>query len=315
MDVSGCGITQLENNVSLWSVLGATLNDPWSLAAAASKFFIYVFSFLSVGLLLAKFALPTIDGTKESKGNGRIVVLVALIAIAATMVRVLVQAGRLMDDGFSGMLDLEIIAISLEGPLGQSSYVRITGLLLIILAACVPQIRFLATIAGAFLVTGSFALIGHAMHEPQVILSLLLIFHLLAVSYWWGALLPLHNISGKDADLRNAAGQAETFGRQASVIVPLLILAGGLFYFFLTGNLITLLTTHYGNMVLIKIGAVAIVLAFAALNKLRFVPALAANMPDAALNFRRSLKVEAVFFLCVFAATALLTTSFVVPIK
>lgn len=304
----------MENIVSVSSNLSAILFDQWRLLAVAAKFVIYMSSFLAVGLMIFQLSFSNAEEYSNIKFRN-VVVGAVIVAMTATFFRVLVQAGRLMDDGFAGMLDPEIIAISLEGPLGHSTYARITGLLLILLAAYARKIRTPAAIAGALLVATSFALTGHATREPQAILSLLVIFHLLAVSYWWGALLPLHRMSGPNADLRHAAVQAEAFGKQATIVVPLLILVGGLFYFFLTGNLITLLTTNYGNMVLIKIVLVAIVLAFAALNKLRFVPALASNAPNAAINFRRSLKAEAVVFLCVFAATALLTTSFVVPTK
>lgn len=302
----------MENIVSVSSILSAILFDQWRLLAVAAKFFIYVSSFLAVGLMVFQLFL----GNAEECANinpRNVVVGAVIVATIATIFRVLVQAGRLMDDGFAGMLDPEIIAISLEGPLGQSTYARLAGLGFILISAAVATGRTATTVGGALLVAGSFALTGHAMREPQLLLTLLVSFHLLAVSYWWGALLPLYRMAEPSADLRHAAKQAEIFGKRATIVVPLLIIAGGLFYFFVTGNLFTLLNTSYGNMVLVKIGIVAIVLAFAALNKLRLVPDLAENVPNAASRFRRSLKVEALVFLCVFAATALLTTSFVVP--
>lgn len=80
------------------------------------------------------------------------------------------------------------------------------------------------------------------------------------------------------------------------------------------GSFTALFTTNYGLVLLINLALVAVVLGFAALTKLRFVPALESDLPKAKERFRASLKFEALAFLFVFAFTAALTTSFTVPI-
>jgi putative copper resistance protein D len=285
--------------------------DLWSLLAAASKFVIYVASFLAVGTLLFRIALPR-AGDELADALRPLAIRAAVVAILATLFRVMVQAGRLMDE-WSGMIDPEIIAISLEGPLGQSTYVRLGGLALILLAALFRPVRAPATLFGAIMVAGSFALTGHATRDPQWLLGGLITFHLLAVAYWFGALAPLHRLTRFDGGTSHAAHIADRFGKQASIIVPMLILAGTGFAYVLLGGIEPLWSTGYGRMLLAKIAIVAVVLGIAALNKWRFVPALAADGGSAASAFRRSLRVEAVVFLLVFAATAFLTTSFTVP--
>ena len=216
-------------------------------------------------------------------------------------------------EGWAGMIDPQIIAISLEGPLGQSTYVRLGGLVLIVLAALFRPVGAPATLFGAIMVAGSFAVTGHATRDPQWLLGGLITFHLLAVAYWFGALAPLHRLTRFDGGASHAAHIADRFGKQASIIVPMLILAGAGFAYVLLGGIEPLWSTGYGRMLLVKIAIVAVVLGIAALNKWRFVPALAADGGSAAPAFRRSLRVEAVVFLLVFAATAFLTTSFTVP--
>lgn len=285
--------------------------DIWSLSAAASKFVIYVASFLAVGTLLFRIALPR-AGDEVADALRPLAIGAAVVAILATLFRVMVQAGRLMDE-WSGMIEPEIIEINLEGPLGQSTYVRLGGLALILLAALFRPVRAPATLFGAIMVAGSFAVTGHATRDPQWLLGGLITFHLLAVAYWFGALAPLHRLTRLDGGASHAADIADRFGKQASIIVPMLILAGAGFAYMLLGGIEPFWTTAYGRMLLAKIAIVAVVLGIAALNKWRFVPALAADGGSAAPAFRRSLRVEAVVFLLVFAATAFLTTSFSVP--
>lgn len=265
-----------------------------------------------MGLLLFRVSLPR-AGDEIANALRPLALFAVLTAIAATAVRVLVQAGRLMDDGIAGMLDPEIIAISLEGPLGQSSYVRIGGLILLFIAVIARPLRAPATLFGVILVAGSFALTGHAIREPQWLLGGIITFHLLAVSYWFGALPPLYKLAHPDRDGEHAAEIADRFGKQASIIVPMLIAAGVAFSWILLDGPAALFGTNYGFMLLGKIGIVAVVLIFAAINKLKLVPDLAQSAPGAAVRFRRSLRWEGLAFLAVFAVTAVLTTSFTVP--
>lgn len=296
--------------VSLSASLQVAFTSPWPLAAIVVKLVLYVSSFAAVGMMLAPFALRSAIDTDIATRLRRLVFLAIVVSILATMGRILVQAGRLMDDGIEGMLDPEIIVIGLEGPLGTSSTVRAIGLIFLLFGLVVPFARLAVTVLGSVLVASSFALIGHATKEPQWLMGGLITLHLLAVSYWFGALFPLHMLSHPDRDLGLAARMSERFGRQASVLVPLLVIAGGLFAYLLLGDLFKLYTTNYGLVLLAKLGLVIIILGFAAMNKLRFVPALSNGGAGFARAFRRSLRYEGTAFISVFATTALLTTLF-----
>lgn len=283
----------------------------WSLVAAVTKLVIYLSSFLAVGTLLFRLGLPK-AGYEVADALRPLAIGATLVAIAATAFRVMVQAGRLMDD-WAGMVDPAIIVISLQGPLGESSYTRLVGLALILLAASFRPVRAPATLFGAIMVAGSFALTGHATRDPQWLLGGLITFHVLAVAYWFGALAPLYRLGLLEGGTTRAAEIADRFGKQASIIVPMLILAGAAFAYVLLDGIEPLWTTAYGRVLTTKIAIVVIVLAIAALNKWRFVPALSANAVQAGPRFRRSLRYEAAAFFLVFATTAFLTTSFTVP--
>lgn len=291
----------------------ATVFTPWGIATGLTKFAIYASSFMAVGLLLFRVALPR-AGDEISDALRPMALVSVFVAMTATVIRVLVQAGRLMDDGVVGMLDPEIIAISLEGPLGHSTYVRLGGLALLLVAVLLKSLRAPATLFGAIMVTGSFALTGHATREPQWLMGGLVTFHLLAVSYWFGALPPLFKLAHPNRDSSHAAEIADRFGKQATIIVPMLIAAGVTFCWFLLGSPMALISTNYGLVLLAKLAIVGVVLIFAAMNKLKIVPELSVAKPGSADRFRKSLFWEGIVFLSIFAVTAILTTSFTVPI-
>jgi putative copper resistance protein D len=298
-------------DLTLWATLTGSSFSFWGLMAASAKLAVYVSSFLAAGLALVWVALPI---QQESIKRSLLWTIGAAIAfsIAASLWRVMVQAGRLMDD-VAFMADPEIIAISLEGPLGTSTLARLVGLAILLLAVLAPSIRAGSFLLGATLVALSFGLTGHATRDPQWALLALITVHLLAVSFWFGALLPLYQLAKPGLEISEAARLSHRFGQQASIIVPILIAVGGVFAYLLLGSLQAVVTTAYGQMLLLKLAIVALVLGIAALNKLRLVPAMQAPETGAPERFRTSLKWEALVFLMIFAATALLTTSFTVP--
>lgn len=302
-------------DATLWSTLAGSSFTFWGLAAAGAKLLIYVSSLLAVGLMIFRLALPIGDAGLE-RSLLRVAAAAAIIAVLTSALRVMVQAGRLMGDVVF-MTDWEIISISLEGPLGTSTYARMAGLAVLLLAILVQRVRMPATVLGAVLVTGSFALTGHATRDPQWALAGLITLHLLAVSFWFGALLPLYRLADNCQNLGQDASRAATiahrFGVQASLIVPVLVAVGVVFAWLLLGGPTALFGTAYGQMLLIKLALVAVVLGIAALNKVRLVPDLAAGKKHAAASLRTALGWETLVFLAIFSATAILTTSFTVP--
>ena len=300
-------------DVMLWTTLAGSSFSFWGLMAAFATLAVYLVSFLAGGLALVLVALPPLDERVKRSLFG-VICVAAVLSVAASVWRVMVQAGQLMNDT-AFMTDPEIIAISLEGPLGTSTMTRMIGLAILLLAAFAPTVRTAAAILGAALVALSFGLTGHATRDPQWALLALITVHLMAVSFWFGALLPLYQLSKPGLKISEAARLSHRFGQQASIVVPTLIAVGGAFAYLLLGSLEALFTSAYGQMLLVKQAIVALVLGIAALNKLRLVPAMEAQVAGAAKRFRTSLRWEALVFLMIFGATALLTTSFTVPIS
>jgi putative copper resistance protein D len=81
----------------------------------------------------------------------------------------------------------------------------------------------------------------------------------------------------------------------------------------LVGSLEALITTGYGQALIIKVLLVGLLLGLAAANKLRFIPAVRAGNPAAATHLSKSISVEWLVILAVLGTTAVLTTNLTLP--
>ena len=97
------------------------------------------------------------------------------------------------------------------------------------------------------------------------------------------------------------------FSAVAVVLVPGLVAAGAAIAWFLIGGLSALVTTPYGLALSAKITLVAGMLALAAVNKWRLVPALLTGRA-AMGRLRRSIFLEAALAFAVIVATTALTS-------
>ncbi len=165
-----------------------------------------------------------------------------------------------------------------------------------------------ASVTGAAIASISFAWVGHAHAAPANLLpTLLLCAHLLCAAFWLGALAPLLAVArhGRSAEVAMAAAR---FGKLALAVVAVLLAAGLSLLGALLGNLSDLWTSGYGRMVLIKVGLVACLLSFAALNKLYLTPKLVNGEPAATSSLRRSIKIEILLGSLILLVTAAFTT-------
>ena len=198
----------------------------WDFAAIAAKFFAYAGSFVAAGSAL--FAIVNgarVDAVRKS--FNAVFVLAVVIAIGATAVQFFVQSGRLMDEGMAGMMDPDMIELVSGAPLGTSAFVRISGLIILLLSV-VPMGLFgkIAGIVGVVMIATSFSLVGHGTGDPRWLLSSLVTVHVVAVMFWIGALMPLYALSHSSRNILVAGDMAHRFGQQAAFVVGILIVVG-----------------------------------------------------------------------------------------
>nr|WP_254440264.1 CopD family protein [Ruegeria atlantica] len=234
----------------------------------------------------------------------------ALLGLAVLALRFGIRAARISGMGFEGATDPMMLGIVWDSPLGTAAIWRGVGELAI-LAILLPRVGQWVALAGSLAIAISFAQVGHSLGEPRAPLAVLLVLHLLAVAFWVGALLPLH----KAALTPTGADLLHHFGNVAAYGVAVLIVAGAALAWLLSGSVVALFGTAYGLVLLAKVVIVSALLGLAALNKLRFVPALRAEKRGAEIALRRSISMEMLAVVLILFATAMLTSVTTPPIN
>jgi putative copper resistance protein D len=214
--------------------------------------------------------------------------------------------------------------VLIQTQFGQVAGIRLA--LAIILAACLVRDRLPfasgLALAAAFGLTAAIAWTGHAGSTPGEMGNLHLVadaLHLLAASAWMGGLVLL--VLLLVTALRNGtvewARQAHAAVRRFSVlgIISVATLLGtGMFNaWILVGSFQALVATEYGRLLMLKIVAFALMLAFAAVNRLWLTPRLAlssANEPslDGIRQLTRNSIIEIALGLTIFAIVGMIGT-------
>ncbi len=266
----------------------------------------YAATLTAVGSVLVLVALRALSEDGRARLR-RTAALSAVGAAAFTVLRLPVRASFLMGGTWGGALDPMILGLVAESPLGTSVALRVAGLALIFCVIWRSRAGQFVALLGALLASASFALRGHALAEPQMILGALITVHILCLAFWVGAFAPLVRSARTDPPTR-AGALAHEFGRQALWAVGLLVLVGGTTLTLLGVATPSALSSAYGQMFGIKLVLFAGLLALAAVNKLSLTPALLAATPGAGARLRRSIGVEATLVAGILVTTAALTT-------
>lgn len=286
--------------------------DVWSIVSILVKALLYLGVLTSSGLILIRFLCGSqIQCVLQAMRKAAI--LCALLGGLAAVAGFAVQAAALTGRA-SGLIDVEMMGMMWQTPVGAALSLRLVGLCLILVGLWLDGVGWIVAALGATLSLWSFTAIGH-FSDGEIWLKLLLMVHLIAVSFWIGILLPLKRLLD-DPNTKAAAAQlGHRFGQIAMALIPALIAAGLILGWMLVGSWENLLRTGYGLALVAKLSAVVCLLSLGAINKLRFVPSLAAGDSQAAVNLSRTLSLEAVLFAFVLIATAILTTVFALPLE
>lgn len=235
---------------------------------------------------------------------GAAAALVLLAAIAALLAQTAVMA----DDAAAALDPGTLAAVLTGGGFGTSVLVRASaGLVAVIVTLSLRPPRLMwaaASVAGAAALA-ALAWGGHGAADAGLAGSVHTIgdlIHLLAAGVWLGALAALALLLAKVPSHRDDAAvlhnALKRFSGVGSVLVAALLASGVVNSVFLAGPGIGrgLVTSAWGWLLMAKLVLFAVMLGFAALNRLRLTPHLAAALgddPGAALRaLRRSVAAE-----------------------
>ncbi len=279
--------------------------DVWGLAAIIAKFALYLGVMTASGTVIAAvlFRLNHIRGLALS---------FALLGLGSTILVFLLRGATLTGD-VSGMIDPEMLGLLWTTPVGTALMYRIAGLGLVIIGLFIGRVGPFLSVFGGVIALWSFDQIGHVAGRDAFLLDIALTFHLIAVAFWIGILVPLKRLASAPETYAAAADLGHRFGVIASITVPALIIAGGYMGYHLVGSISAIVSTGYGQALIIKVVLVAALLGFAAVNKLRFVPALRSGDPAAARHLSKSISIEWLVILAVLGMTAIFTTTLTLP--
>lgn len=192
-----------------------------------------------------------------------------------------------------------------QTPLGKVMEWRLTALAAVVLACFLPfrVLRLPALALAGSVALGSVAWTGHAGASEMALHRASDVAHVLAAATWIGALAVFvaSALSREGADTAALA----RFARTGSVVVAVLIVTGLLNTLAIAGWPMAL-EARWFSILAVKLALFAAMLALAAGNRWRIVPALERGEPGATARLRRSLLLEFAAGLGVVAAVSLL---------
>ncbi len=270
--------------------------DALSVALRAVSFTLLL-NAAGIPIFIAAFGRLMPDSVPAVSKLGWKLAIGALMFVAAHHV---LEAARMTGE-MSGVMDPAMQKMALQSPAGAAFAMRVLGLVLVAIGLrSAPRLA----LAGSLLSVTAFTLVGHTSITPhRFVAAVLITLHLLVVAFWLGALWPLYLAATKEQPSVTAR-VIDAFSVVAAWAVPLILLAG----IGLTAVLVPSLATFrqpYGQLLLVKVGLFAVLMAMASLNKWHFGPACAEGNTAA---FKRTVVIEYVLICLVLAVTAAMTT-------
>ncbi|WP_444985102.1 CopD family protein [Halomonas mongoliensis] len=284
--------------------------DSWTAGRVVVTAGFYGAALLAVGGQLFRLAFPDLPPA-EALRLRLTSLLAAWLGILLVLLLWPLQAAYLGGGSLAAATDPLLLGIVMEGAQGHRLWLAVAGLLLLqanLAGVRWRHLRHGASLLGVILVLLAFTRVGHTRGDG--VLGTLLVLHLLVVSSWLAALMPLYRLAGGSGRDGEAVRLLRRFGRFGMWLIPLLLVAGGSLMARLTGGwLAALPSSAYGQMLLLKLGLVALLLSLGALNRWRWVPDLARGMPGAGRRLRLSIATEGVLMGAVLLAVSLLLTT------
>jgi len=238
----------------------------------------------------------------------RLGVLAAVLGIVLVLLLAPLEAARMAGD-FSGAGNVALLRLALRSSRGDAHALQLAGLALIALGLWFHRANGAAVwtlfiaVLGAMLAAVALTLTGHTSVNPlRAWLAPLLAVHLLVAAFWFGALWPLWLVLQHET-ASAAEDVLRRFSQIAIWLVPCIGFAG-LGMGFLLIDSWSAFRRAYGLILIAKATVFALLLLLAAVNRWRFMPALA----SARGALRRSLVAEYLMIAGVLAMTAVLTS-------
>ena len=285
--------------------------DIWIIVNPILRVFLYAASFLSVGTFLFSLHFSKHLTVAQKSYCDHLAFKTAVVGSVISLLMFFSVAGNLGGD-IASVIEPLMVKLALESKSGVGFLTAFISFMVMLMAHRLRghANRFGLLVSSAALLL-SFTMSGHSQ-LGGFLSQLLLMVHLFGIAFWLGALFPFRWMC-LQPDTHNLSIVAHRFGVLAMGYVSLLLIAGVGYASLLLGNVSLMLTTQYGNVLLLKIVLVAALLSLAALNKFKLVPSLEPRWTPNVRQFQRSIQFEIAIALIILIASSLLTTSMTLP--
>jgi copper transport protein len=278
----------------------------------ASRLLLYLCLIASVGAALFRAAAPrrpqeTSRSTSQDWARRVIPAGLALLLISLAL-----QGLDALDRPWTGLAHADTWRAAFD-----SRYAGTLGLAAMALAAAYRAldsdrvwVQRTAAIGSVLLLAAALANSGHASTAPpQWLARPAVALHIITVTAWLGALIPLarmlraHTAAQPDAvALPDALGR---FSHWITPIVGVMLLSGAALVWLQLGNVSDLWRTPYGRILAAKLALVAVLLLAAAVNRYRYTRPVLAGEPRARHGLLRMIGFEIVLAACILGLVSL----------
>ena len=284
----------------------------WTVLVPLGKFVAYALSLLMVGTGLFILHFKSMLSLATFTYCRKLIFQSSLAGLMVAPLLFLFVAGNIGGD-LSSAIDPLMIGIAFSSKAGQAVLVLFLGFLLVSLwSYLLPKQIWTIVIAGFSCILISFSVYGHSTINGYTS-QLLIVLHLLAISYWVGSFFPLRYSTYRDVEDEKLFQIAHKFGIYAVYYIVVLVIAGVSLGTILVGNLNGLLYTNYGQVFLIKLSLVAILLGIGAINKFVLVPNLQSDAKANAVKLRKSIGREIIILAFILVISSIVSTSIEPP--
>ena len=195
------------------------------------------------------------------------IVLLAFFICINYITKVIVFA----EEGFAGLLDPFYHELILEGPHKWILLLSISSLILLSITQFITlhlTFKSIANLVFSSLLLSPFIFSGH-FYDSNIIFTLLILIHILCVSFWVGSLYPLYLCSSPklNNNVIHVKELMEKFGNIAALFIASLVISGGILFYYNTNEIASIFTSNYHIGFLIKFLSVVVILSIACLHK------------------------------------------------
>ena len=303
--------------VGVAAVLGVlALVLPLAAFADATRGVTFAATLAAVGLCVFGRAVHDRGGTPEEElALRRAVLFTVLAGVVASFAGLALEVADVSGRGLAGVTDTTSWRIVVENGTYASVAARVLGLAFLAYVAAArwhgPTAWPLVIFGGALACAWSM-LTGHpATHGPQGLICAVVCVHMAAASVWFGGLIGLGlsmSCRRRTDDLQGGAAVVRRFSRLMTINVAALLTAGAIMSWFFLDGIGRLTTTTYGLVLLAKISLAIAVIAVAAFNNRRLVPAVQNAHGSGWRMLARTVAIEQGALVAVLAITAVLVS-------